>query len=464
MTAPARTPESHDWPQLALLAIIVVAGGVSQFFILTDIPARLAALGLIALFLWYHQSGALPRNLWLASAVVFAIPLFQLMPLPTALWSMVPGTERSLAVLRAAGVEPGWQQISVAPSRTFDSTLFLLVPLAALMFGYNADRRMRYRAFALLVALALVSLVLGGVQLLEGPGGRSYLYEVTSDGAAVGLFANRNHNGLFQALAIALLWPVVVLRAEDRPITRTARIWAIGLGAVLLGGAIMTGSQAALGLGALSFMALVAALMLTRTASPSARAPRPSEGADEQDRRIGLALPLVLAALGAVLVGGSAFLVLGSIADEGFDRAEVYPIIAAALKDYWLFGGGLGSFEWLARAYEDRETITFAYWNHAHNGFAQIVVETGVFGLVVLAGAGLWLVRVVRAYSRSLTEGLPRSPSVEAGLLALVLIAGHSLVDYPLRTAAISAVCFLLVGVIEGETRRRQSGPAGQPE
>lgn len=459
MTPSGRIPESRDWPQLALFAIIVLAGGVSQFFILTDIPARLAAVGIIALLVWYLQKEALPRNLWLAMAALVAIPLFQLLPLPAALWSLAPGTERALAVMRAAGVEPGWQVLSVAPSRTFDSLLFLLVPLAALMFGYHADRRMRYRVFALLVALALVSLVLGGVQLLEGPGGASYLYAITSEGSASGLFANRNHNGLFQALAIVLLWPVAVLRAEERPITRNARIWTIALGAVLLAGAVMTGSQAAMALASLAFITLVAALLLTRTASPSGRAPRPSDLADEQVRRIGLALPLVLAALAVVLVGGSAMLVLGSIADEGFDRAEVYPIIAAALKDYWLFGGGLGAFEWVARAYEDRATITFAFWNHAHNDFAQLVVETGIFGLIVLAVAGLWLVRAVRAYSRSLTEGLPRSPSLEAGLLALVLIAGHSLVDYPLRTAAISAVCFLLVGVIEAETRRRQAGP-----
>jgi hypothetical protein len=431
---------------LALLALMVVGGGAAQFFLMVDVVPRLAALGLVSIAVWYLGREVLPRRLWLGLGLLVAIPAFQLVPLPGGLWSALPGSERAVAILAAAGVDSGWQQLSLAPSRTLDSLLFLLVPIAAAMLGYGADRRQRHHALIVVVALAAVSLALGVVQLLEGAGGASYLYSVTNEGSAVGLFANRNHNGLLLALAIALLWPLAEAVGERGMVPPRTRVITIAAAALLFGGIVMTGSRAALGLGCLALIALVAALMLSPR-DPSTRS-----------RSAVLGRPAVAALLlVAGIAAGSAVMILGTFADEGFNRADVYPIIAGALSEHWLFGSGMGSFEWVARGFEDRATITFAYWNHAHNDIAQLLIEAGVAGLVVLAGAVLWFTAAARSYLSSLRQGKGRSALIEAALLGLVLIAGHSLVDYPLRTAAISAVAFLLIGMVEAETRRRAS-------
>lgn len=464
-----RLPSAASWTVLVLLAAMLAFGGAAQFFLLQDIPARIAAAVLAGLVLW-HSAGAgagagtgplLPRALGWALAGLIAIPLFQLLPLPHALWSLVPGTDRAQAILDAAGAAEGWQVLSVAPSRTFDSLLFLLAGLAACLLGYQADRALRDRVLMLVVAAAVVSLLLGLFQLLEGAGGVSYFYEITNDDSAVGLFANRNHNGLFMAIAIVLLWPVAAARdnrgAGKGVLTPAVRYGAMALGAVLLIGVALTNSRAALGLGCLALVLLVAALLWAGRGPGSAAQAPSSDVRQGGARSLARIIPLLLVAISLAVMGGAALMIGGSLSEEGFNRAEAYPIIVSAMKDYWLFGSGLGSFDWAARPYEDRATITYAYWNHAHNDAAQIVVEAGLLGVAVLAAAVLWYVRAARDYVRSLAKGRSRSPLIEAALAALLLVAGHSLVDYPLRTAAISAVVFLLIGMVEAEKRRRSS-------
>ena len=57
---------------------------------------------------------------------------------------------------------------------------------------------------------------------------------------------------------------------------------------------------------------------------------------------------------------------------------------------YFPFGSGLGSFDPVYRAVEPLTAVTASYFNHAHDDALELLVETGAFGMAVLAAFALW--------------------------------------------------------------------------
>lgn len=292
---------------------------------------------------------------------------------------------------------------------------------------------------------------MGLIQVTTGAG---YLYHITNEGSAVGIFANRNHNGLFLAIAIAMLVPVLAYPFADRHLGKIAPWLATILAAGFWFSAITTDSRSSAFLASLAFALFVANILVFSNFGRSS-----ADASKGVDLVVGLGRRKVLVVYGGLLllglfVGCIAFLVLGSLMQEGFNRADVYPLLAKGIREYWLFGSGMGSFEWAVRPYEIRDEINFAYWNHAHNDVAQIVMEAGLFGVLGLALGGWWLVAGVRAYSARVKAFKTRDLVVEAAFLVFVLVAVQSFVDYPLRTSTISIIFFVLVGVVEARVGR----------
>jgi len=112
--------------------------------------------------------------------------------------------------------------------------------------------------------------------------------------------------------------------------------------------------------------------------------------------------------------------------------------------DYGPFGSGIGSFLEIYRQYQDPLAITRTYINHAHNDYLEVLLETGIAGAaLILSFLGWWFWRVTKIWRER--NGCPfgRAATIASGVVLL-----HSLVDYPLRTAAISgifAICIALM-------------------
>ncbi len=88
------------------------------------------------------------------------------------------------------------------------------------------------------------------------------------------------------------------------------------------------------------------------------------------------------------------------------------------------------------------------YLNHAHNDYLELWLEAGVGGaLGVLMFAAWWAWASFKAWTgawgRRPESLLPAAASASVGLLLV-----HSLVDYPLRTLALSAVLAFCCGVL----------------
>jgi O-antigen ligase len=126
----------------------------------------------------------------------------------------------------------------------------------------------------------------------------------------------------------------------------------------------------------------------------------------------------------------------------------------AAARTYAGVGSGLGTF---TEAYYRLGELTADHWvlaNHAHNDYLELWLEGGVVAIVlllwVLVVLGRQWIRVARRTEPAAEGGSRRAPrGMEIGCgLALLLIALHSLVDYPIRTPAIACLAGVLAGVL----------------
>jgi O-antigen ligase len=128
------------------------------------------------------------------------------------------------------------------------------------------------------------------------------------------------------------------------------------------------------------------------------------------------------------------------------------------------FGAGVGTFVPVYQLFETPQLyIAQAHINRAHNDLAELALESGVFGVIVLFGLVIWwLRRGGRVWRRSLPAQreidllLPRAASI---MIFVPLL--HSLVDYPLRTAAIGALVAVGSALLLTPPTRL-AGPAGE--
>lgn len=445
---------------LILLTLAVTFGGASRYDVGSTIVPRLAALAAIAHLFWSRRGSPVVVErggliFWIA---VIALPLLQLIPLPWPVWTALPGRGLARDVFGAIGEQP-WQPISVSPDRTIEALLAMVVPLAAWLLGSHLDFAGRTIVLRAMLLLAVVSGILGLMQLNAGPGSPLYLYSVTNDDSAVGFFANANHMGLFMAggIVITFAWLADTMATKGR-IVAPAVVAAGLVIAVLLFAIAGTSSRAA---AIFSVIALLGGLAMV-----------PFD-------RIGVKRRYVVGGAGAiaiVMVLGLGLLLSGTVLSGRFQydhdlqqRADLLPRFVAVARDFFPFGSGLGSFEPLFRSYEAVDNLSFGYWNQAHHDYAQLAIEGGLYGIaLVLVFAAWFALRVWNIARRGDPSSRVRRQQWTAALVMLLVLL-HSAGDYPMRTGAIAAVFAFLAAFLAaprdsaGRGRRRGLGDEAFP-
>jgi O-antigen ligase len=104
------------------------------------------------------------------------------------------------------------------------------------------------------------------------------------------------------------------------------------------------------------------------------------------------------------------------------------------------------------RHYEDPGAVDRWYANHAHNDYLEIALEGGVPAILLLVLFLAWWIKQAREAWLTPTG----TPEQKAAAIASAAILLHSSFDYPLRTAAITAVmavCLALLAGARGVTR-----------
>lgn len=127
--------------------------------------------------------------------------------------------------------------------------------------------------------------------------------------------------------------------------------------------------------------------------------------------------------------------------------------------EYAPFGSGFGTFAQAYRLHEDPDLVNWIHVNHVHNDYLELVVELGVPGALLLAAFLLWW--AWRFFALWSSTGA--SPLARAATLVTLGLLLHSLVDFPLRTAALSALFAASVGVMARSARVGAARAGGQP-
>ena len=421
----------------AYLFVALVAGGSAQG-IWANLMLQLLGIALLCWALLARREGAIPlagRHLLMLSAAAAALVAGQLLPLPPALWTALPGRGFVIDGLRLLSERPGWMSLSLAPERTLSALFSLVVPIAVIAAMVRTQAFYASWLVVAVLAATLAGALLGVVQVSGGDA--YYLYRYSAFGAACGFFANSNH---MATLLLASLPFATALASDqwDRRPDPGARLLIGGLtlaGCLLIAAAIvLNGSFAILLLGLP--VAIASALI---------------PGWQRRAHLRRFLLPAALVALvAAIAIGALASDRLRDINQTSLStRLDYWSHSAPLAERYGVSGAGAGSFAGLYRQIEDPATISRFVVNHAHNDYLEALIDVGAPGVVLLALFLWWWAKAVRAtWTQTVAE-----PYLRAASIASATILAHSLVDFPLRTAAIAALFAACVGLLARRAR-----------
>lgn len=441
-SAVARAMKSRGSAEFWVLSILLVAcfalGGSARGEVASLMVLRPLAILALGFGLWRLEIARVKAHWFVCSmaAAIVALPALHLVPLPPGIWNQLPGRDLVAEIDLAAGLGAIWRPLSLVPDATRNALYAALVPLAVVVLGIQLGPEQRLRLVPLVLLMGGISALLGLMQILSDANGPLYFYEVTNNGAAVGLFANRNH----QALLLAMLFPMLAyLGREQSPLVRMMALLA---GLVLIPLVLITGSRAGL---------LAAAIGLCAVPLIMAGGGKAESGDSKAEARIGrfairrrwlvpVVCVLTLIVLTVLLGRGTALerLLESSTQQEG--RLQILPTLIAMGATYGILGAGMGSFERVFQVHEPDEWLDPAYWNHAHNDWLELVITGGAPALfLAIAAVAAWLIcacRIVRSPDAtfSLKQG------ARLGLAITLLVGLASALDYPLRVPSLSAL------------------------
>lgn len=432
-----------------LLVVVQFAGGASRADALGQVIVRAAAwAALIGVLLFGTRPdlrGGRAVALLLGAAI--ALPLVQLIPLPPAMWTALPGRELITHAASVAGEPQPWRPWAIAPGATANAASSLIVPAAVLWLTLSLGVEERRRLPGFLLCLVLASTLIGLVQVSSFSFDNPLINE--SPRTVSGTFANRNHFALLMALGcpLASIWAFGA--REARPWRHVAGLASMALFLVAI---LVSGSRAGLLLGSLG---LGMALLLSGATVKKAlgRYPR-------------WLFPALVAGVLAIVLG----LVLLSVAadravsinrlfanDPGQDmRSRGLPTVLSMITDYFPFGSGLGGFDPIFRIHEPFELLKPTYFNHAHNDFLEIAIDAGLPGLALLLTALCWWGWAsVRAWH---TGSGSDAMLARLGSAMLLLVMLASVFDYPARTPGIMALVVIAGVWLRGCSGGRRAG------
>ena len=338
------------------------------------------------------------------------------------------------------------------PIATRESLLKLLTDLlflflATQLFATASDKT--WRRFGLAVTLFAFSLSLFAILQYFSSHGLIYWSVKTASGCTFGPYVNHNHYAGLMEMLIPIAGAYVLSRREEH---RSRRLLGFAV-LVPIASLLLSGSRG--GFISLSAEALLLGAILFRYSPPTTL-------------RRSLAVMVTLGITTAALLffwmdPGQISKRLATVANlpqnPEATLAERKTITQDSLRIFnqhpWT-GTGLGSFEIIYPRYQS--LATDVVWDHAHNDYAEALVETGlVGGVLILAG----LVIFFRLAFQNLTRRLQR----EAGWIQLGAALGccgllvHSFGDFNFHIPA-NAAWFAMCAKVEPKVDAAPRGEA----
>jgi O-antigen ligase len=406
-------------------------------------------LGCIVLFiaLWRLRSGLPSKSALFACAILLCalgISAIQLIPLPPAIWTTLPGRQFALDALSLTDQKPGWLTLSLTPMETINYLIYSIPAIALFFAALSLDPKSRKTVFLACVAIAIFSALLGLAQKAGESRGFLQLFE---SAGGMGFFANHNFHGALLFTSIPLMAALALSQHANKSLHPLVIVcFSIAFLMIILVGIGATASRAAVIL-TMASVTLSLGLLWCRKIQ------------DQQTVKFGFKFFVFVAILFAAaqfsLAGISRLVETDKLADG---RAIMAAKSYAALKDYFPFGSGFGSFVPVYAMGEKPDEMLGGYVNHAHNDWIELVLEGGLPMAAIITAFLLWYGMGTFSAWRERANGTG-GYSVRAASIVIFLLLCHSFSDYPLRTRALMALfamsCGFLTFGFESQSAKR---------
>ncbi len=392
---------------------------------------------------WRSPQAERVKQVLVVIGLLMVLCLVQLVPLPP-IWASGPRAGSIAAISNLANIGEAWRPLSVSPTRGWGAFAGLFVPLAAALFYARVEAGRPALVATLLISGALLSALVSLAQAIWPDSDALYLYHFTNPHEPVGLFANRNHNAVF--LAIAMLWLAYayVYAARHYREPRHLRFATMAAAVVIFLAILINSSRAGLITTMVAFGLSGWMVLKDRIGQRAGHSARKLAPPTMRDR----AMPTL--ALGTVMALSVVFFVASRLPaldrvlrTDSIDdlRFKVLPLLLDLAWQYLPWGTGFGTFDLVYRSFEPDRLLMTTYLNNAHNDWLQLVIAGGLPAAALVAVAVALILRRVVALYRM--EGEGGGMSIAAGGSILIL-AMASAVDYPMRTPLMMAVVTLI--------------------
>ena len=442
---------------LALGAIVsaLAFGGVET---LAFAPVEAAIVLLAVVQFWRKGWPSVSRpTLWVLGIIV-AIPLLQLLPLSAHILSTISPARVALARDLFSSIAPpgGAIVLSVNSHETQLAILRLLCYVLVFLLAFQAYplRRGPSALILMLLLLGVFEAAYGTVQYLTG---WQYIFTYAKHAytdSGTGTYINRNHfAGLLEmvlpfAMARILVrvpshegvdrsrWKQMIVSPQSSHLLRDIVVFAM-----IVVGLVFSRSRTGIA-AAIVGMVLVAGIVFLQTRRRSA---------------------LVIAFLILVLPVGYSFWIGVNPVVERFEAVEmpgglqrerlgVWPHTMNLIRDYPLWGTGLGTYRWANPHYQ-----TYMLWGvfeHAHNDYLEFAADIGIPATVLLFG-GFWVLAVKvarRAFSLDRTKDRILAAGCAGAMVALLI---HEITDFNLQIPANAFIFAWIAGTAAALCRAR---------
>lgn len=420
---------------IVMVALAIGLGGGGTVNPQTELVLQfLTALLLLPLVIsskWQRGLGAIPRTMLLLAGLILILPVLQLIPLPPSIWHALPGRTIELQSLALVQADQAWMPLTMAPARTFASLLAMLCPVLLMLQVSRLSVRGRNWLCVTIMGAAIVSLLLGVLQLSHTGGWTWSPYSQFSEGYLTGFQANRNAQADFLLTAMLAVGVLTSTRLGDgrHHVLTWAGFLFITLALVI--GLLMTGSRTGIALSLPTCVAL--GFMLW----PLLR--------NKKSAWWGLG-----GIVGALVLGGVVLSQLQSVRKVAARfflskeaRWDLWADTWFAIQQVWPFGSGIGTIVPMLEAAERLDVVDTTRPVRAHNDWLEWLLESGAPGVIVLS---LIILVIGTVAIRSLIEASRpgASPARRAQVIfacgVLIVCALHSIFDYPLRSMALATL------------------------
>lgn len=440
-----------------LLILVFLFGGSARADSMGQLVVVPLSLALLLVGIWrFGGYFAAYRAVGILLGCACLAILIQLIPLPPAIWYTLPGHRQFADVALLSQTQEVWRPANLVPQLGWISFASILTPWAVFALGCgvatshagminrasgsgsNSVGQIGFERLAgFIVGIGWASALLSIFQLLGPSTGPLYLHRITNEGAAVGLFANRNHQAAFLACLLPLLAVMASMPRSSAQALTARKLVLLATAGLVVALLLIGGSRAGIVLAAIG---LSWGFLLYRPVETRDRH-RGHVVLRRFGRLIGIGFIAGLTLLTVVLSRAES---LKRAMDHGGDdlvaRTDVWRVTLHQALDFFPIGTGVGAFVESYRVVEPLEQITPYYMNHAHNDWLEVVHGGGLVALGLLVAILLWwawrLVSLFRVGALATAAG--RLSLAGGAIMSILGVA--SLVDYPLRTAPLAAL------------------------